>query len=150
VSKAVRHDPPQVREVDFTTRANQGVVVRNQDPKRVYRLVAMNQSAIQTYRLRGFKDEVRRADGPYIYEEGVDESEGPIQYMGHVLMSAPRDLIEKEERDGNVEIGAQGTKEFDALEKRIVRSIGIDPMRGIMGRDGVESVSIKPMTDEAI
>ena len=142
-----RHDPQPSPEVDFSTRAGNGVIVHNRDPKMTYCLVAQNQMAMQTYAVRGFKQVDRTADGPRIFAEGIDEAEGPVTYMGHVLMCAPKALIDKQDRDGCLEIGAQGTKEFDELERLIVKSVGTDPMRGIAGRNGIQS--IKPLNDEA-
>lgn len=125
-------DRPAAQSRGF--RAGDGVVVRNKDARREYVLVAKRQAAISDYSRLGYKQEMRRPSGPYIYEHDSAGEGSAVEYMGHVLMSIDKADAERIRLEGHAESGALGQQYYDELEPKIVRQGGVDLMRGQMGR----------------
>lgn len=125
---------PEDGEVDSTLRISDGQVVKNQDPRRHYVWVAKTQLSLMEYRNLGYKQEVRRADGPQVASaETEDAFDGShIEYMGHVLMSIDKGVKARRDLKGADGWGL-GQEHFDRLEKQIIQNGGVDVMRGQHG-----------------
>jgi hypothetical protein len=125
-----RVDPVE-RHTD--TELASGTMLRNRNPKRVYRLVYTNGHQVSYYRNAGYRVEKFEQDGVRLLmddgplEEGGPHSEGqPIEFQGHVLMSIDQEKHEQLYQNGNSFFGG-GQRRYDELE-RIVKSPTFDPV----------------------
>jgi len=116
------------KRIDPVSRSASGVKqwdrIRNLDPSRYYVLANPNDelSGVPYYLALGYEVEKVRKDGPVPKVARTMRDGDEITVLGQVLMSCPRD--EREAMD------AESQSMVTAVENRILKTGGVDSLRG--------------------
>lgn len=126
-ARAARRKNPRNRPVEANARWAQ---VSNKDPNRWYILARVNdpEYGAGMYLSLGYKVETMEKGGPRLSGATVRDGE-ELRVRELVLMSISLD--EKRRIDQEGIDGMTGQQAADEVEQRMLRSDGVDPMRGI-------------------